>query len=156
MFLHVCVCPQGGGGLPRQVPPRTRYTPLGPGTPPRTRYTPQDQVPPRPGTHPRTRYTPRNQLHPPGSGTPPPDQVPPRDQVSPPPRDGYCCGRYASYWNAFLSCRYLLIYMRKGFKRIHSHRYPTSNCFQIDRDICVVFKIFSKVSSRKSPKEPNI
>ena len=20
----------------------------------------------------------------------------------PPPRDGYCCGRYASYWNAFL------------------------------------------------------
>ena len=19
-----------------------------------------------------------------------------------PPRDGYCCGRYASYWNAFL------------------------------------------------------
>ena len=22
----------------------------------------------------------------------------------PPPADGYCCGRYASYWNAFLLC----------------------------------------------------
>ena len=21
---------------------------------------------------------------------------------TPPPADGYCCGRYASYWNAFL------------------------------------------------------
>ena len=21
-----------------------------------------------------------------------------------PPADGYCCGQYASYWNAFLSC----------------------------------------------------
>ena len=24
--------------------------------------------------------------------------------VETPPRDGYCCGRYASYWNAFLYC----------------------------------------------------
>ena len=42
--------------------------------------------------------------HPPGPGTPP-DQAPRRDQVHPPPdagRDGYCYGRYASYWNAFL------------------------------------------------------
>ena len=23
-------------------------------------------------------------------------------QTTPPPADGYCCGRYASYWNAFL------------------------------------------------------
>ena len=22
------------------------------------------------------------------------------------PPDGYCCGRYASYWNAFLYCKY--------------------------------------------------
>ena len=26
----------------------------------------------------------------------------PLDQATPPPADGYCCGRYASYWNAFL------------------------------------------------------
>ena len=30
----------------------------------------------------------------------PPEQTP-RDQT-PPTADGYCCGRYASYWNAFL------------------------------------------------------
>ena len=47
-----------------------------------------------PGTPPGTRYTPWNQVH-------PPDHVHPPDQV-PPPRYGYCCGRYASYWNAFL------------------------------------------------------
>ena len=29
------------------------------------------------------------------------DTTPP-DQVPPPKADGYCCGRYASYWNAFL------------------------------------------------------
>ena len=47
--------------------------------------------------------------HPPEPGTAPPDQAPPWDQApSPGPsttprsRDGYCCGRYASYWNAFL------------------------------------------------------
>ena len=26
----------------------------------------------------------------------------PREQTTPPPADGYCCGRYASYWNTFL------------------------------------------------------
>ena len=24
------------------------------------------------------------------------------------PRDGYCCGRYASYWNAFLLFQFLI------------------------------------------------
>ena len=37
--------------------------------------------------------------------TPHPDQTPPRPDTfpdqTPPPRDGYCIGRYASYWNAF-------------------------------------------------------
>ena len=27
-----------------------------------------------------------------------------RTTALPPPHDDYCCGRYASYWNAFLSC----------------------------------------------------
>ena len=40
------------------------------------------------------------------------DQAPPWDQALPrgpgtPPADGYCCGRYASYWNAFLFTRFL-------------------------------------------------
>ena len=78
-------------------PPGTRYTPLGPGTPPSTRYTPRADTPLGPGTHPQdqvhppgTRYTPWDQVHPLGPGTPPL------------PRYGHCCGRYASYWNAFL------------------------------------------------------
>ena len=31
----------------------------------------------------------------------PPKQTPPSREQTPPPADGYCCGRYASYWNAF-------------------------------------------------------
>ena len=30
--------------------------------------------------------------------------MPPATHAPPPPADGYCCGRYASYWNAFLFC----------------------------------------------------
>ena len=56
MFLHVCVCPQGG--VPGQVPPQRPGAP----PPPGTRYTIRDQVHP-----PGTRYTPS--LRP---GTPPP------------------------------------------------------------------------------------
>ena len=42
--------------------------------------------------------------HPPGADTPR-TRHPPRADTPPgpaPPADGYCCGRYASYWNAFL------------------------------------------------------
>ena len=55
-----------------------------------TRYTP-----PGPGAPPWTRCTPWDQVHPPGPGTP--------------PRYGHCCGRYASYWNAFLYILYFTI-----------------------------------------------
>ena len=115
--------PPGPGTLPGtrytprdQVPPQD---PLDQIHPPRTRYTPQDQVhpldqvPPRPGTSqtrytPGTRYTPQDQVHPPdqvnppGPGTPPSTRYPPGPGTPPPPRYGFCCGRYASYWNAFL------------------------------------------------------
>ena len=54
---------------------------------------PREQVPPR-------------SRHPPGAGKPPREQAPPRSRHPPreqtPPADGYCCGRHASYWNAFL------------------------------------------------------
>ena len=41
--------------------------------------------------------------HPPSPGQTPPGQTPPwADPPSPPEGDGYCSGRYASYWNAFL------------------------------------------------------
>ena len=61
MFLHLCVCPQGGGSASVHA----GYHP-----------TSQEQAPPRAGTLPGNRH---------------------------PQADGYCCGRYASYWNAFLS-----------------------------------------------------
>ena len=74
-------------------------TPPGTGTPNQTRSPPGTRYTPRAGTLPGTRCTSRDQVHPPGPGT--------RRQVQPPPtpprpRYGHCCGRYASYWNAFL------------------------------------------------------
>ena len=91
MFLQVCVILFKGVGVPDQVhPPRTRYTPPGPGTPPQaryipqTRYTPWDQVHPQdqvhpPGTPPWSRYTPQTRYTPGTRYTPqtrytPPDQ----------------------------------------------------------------------------------
>ena len=40
--------------------------------------------------------------HPPGTRHPPQTRHPPWDQAPLRSRDGYCCGQYASYWNAFL------------------------------------------------------
>ena len=34
----------------------------------------------------------------------------------PPPADGYCCGRYASYWNAFLFKKFNGLFTRNGGK----------------------------------------
>ena len=38
----------------------------------------------------------------PHSGGSAPGGMPCGDPLPPSPGDGYCCGRYASYWNAFL------------------------------------------------------
>ena len=80
MFLHVSVI-LSTGGLPqcmlRYHPPRS--------SPPRCRHPPQEQTPPE-------------------ADTPPSRQPPPSRH---PYQDGYCCGRYASYWNAFLCNRNL-------------------------------------------------
>ena len=35
-------------------------------------------------------------------------------QTPPPPADGYCCGRYASYWNAFLLLILFLLLLLPG------------------------------------------
>ena len=67
-----------------------------------------EQTPPGADTsqsrHPQSRHPP--QADPPGSRHPPREQTPPRSRHPPgadtPPRYGHCCGRYASYWNAFL------------------------------------------------------
>ena len=68
-------------------------------------------IPPPPEQTPQT--SPPETRHPPWEGAPPPEQAPlvansplwnspPPGAAPPPPADGYCCGRYASYWNAFL------------------------------------------------------
>ena len=81
MFLQVCVI-LFTGGVPDQVlPPRTRYTPPGPGTPPGPDTPPRDQV------------------HPPGARYTPPGTREIRSTR----------GRYASYWNAFLLSKMNLI-----------------------------------------------
>ena len=77
MFLHLSVCPQGGVCLSACWD--TNPPPPG-ADPPGSRHPLEQTLPPRADT-PQCR-------HPPGAGTP--------------PADGYCCGRYASYWNAFL------------------------------------------------------
>ena len=53
-------------------------------------------------------HPPRDQVHPPGPGAPPGTRCTPQGQVHP-PRYGHCCGRYASYWNAFLYILYFTI-----------------------------------------------
>ena len=93
---------------PGQVhPPGTRYTPWA-GTSPWDQLHPPTHPPPWSDTPPRTRYTPL------GPGTPPGQVHPPPQGPGTPPRTTYppcsACweiratsGRYASYWNAFLS-----------------------------------------------------
>ena len=77
MFLHVCVCPQGGW-YPSM---HCRWYPSMPCS-----RSPEGSAP---------------------KGVPAPGGCLPQEGVLLPgvwrtPRDGYCCGRYASYWNAFL------------------------------------------------------
>ena len=48
-------------------------------------------------------YHPREQS--PREQASPPEQAPTPQEQAPPPADSYCCGRYASYWNAFLSSK---------------------------------------------------
>ena len=107
--------PPGRAGTPLGpgTPPGRAGTPPRPGTPP-GRYTPLARYTPWVSYPPGTRYTPLGRYtlgpgipsgpgtHPPGPGTPPWTRYIPRNQVPPIPRDGYCRGRYAFYWNAFL------------------------------------------------------
>ena len=86
MFLQACACPQRGVCLsacwdtsPPRADPREQTSP---------EQTPPQADPPRANTL-QSRH--------------PPEQThTPRSRHTLPPRDGHCCGRYASYWNAFL------------------------------------------------------
>ena len=87
MFLHVSVSHSVHGGVYLSAcwdttPPRSRY-------PPRSRP-PKKQAPPQ-----KNRHTPTPQEQ-----TSQEAGTPPRSRHT--SQHGYCCGRYASYWNAFL------------------------------------------------------
>ena len=104
VFTPVCqsFCSQGGyvhAGI--HPPPRQAGTPLG------------RQVP-----------TDRQADTPPGRQNPPNRQAPPCTDTSPPlPADGYCCGQYASYWNAYLLiCMYASTVMSVMCKICHNDR----------------------------------
>ena len=91
------------------TPPRTRYTPLGPGTPPPGPGTP----PLGPGTPPWTRYTP-------WPGTPPGTRYTPRTREIRSTR-----GRYASYWNAFLFyCKLRFVLLVENRVGHFTHKHP--------------------------------
>ena len=109
IFLQVCVILSTGGVV--CIPLRSPGRPPGLHTPglctPWTTYppelrTPQTTYPPG-TTYPLGLRTPLDYV-PPGLGTPHPPELrtpSPRDYV--PPSVWSMCGRYASYWNAFLS-----------------------------------------------------
>ena len=102
-------------GIP--PPSRSRHPPTPPGE-----DTPQEQTLPGadtpPSRHPPRADTPWEQT--PTRADTPPEQTPPRadtppeqthtsqEQTPPPPRYGHCCGRFASYWNAFLYSKNIL------------------------------------------------
>ena len=116
VFTRVCHCIHRGS-LPQcmlgyhpqeQTPPRSRHPlpweqtpqeqtlPLGADTLPQEQ-TPLEQIPPG-ADPPLWEQTPLGADTPPGADTPW-EQNPPRSRH---PKDGYCWGQYASYWNAFL------------------------------------------------------
>ena len=108
MFLQASVCPQRGEGVSASVhggipnPPKSRHppgadTPLGADTP-RSGHTPQSRSPPEQTT--TWEQTPLSRH--------PLEQTPLGADTLPPPRNGHCCGRYASYWNAFLFVFFLI------------------------------------------------
>ena len=75
--------------------------------PPSRADTPPEQTPSW-SRHPRSRHPPPEQTPPRADN--PREQTPPQSR-HPPPRNSHCCGRYASYWNAFLLIYNFIIYI---------------------------------------------
>ena len=115
VFTCVCLSTRGGGHLPQCMlgyhHPQEQTPP--PWSRPPREQNPLEQTPPSPGAdNPSWEKTPPGADTPPRSRHHPPcEQTTPWDQSNPPRRDGHFCGRYASYWNAFLfnlsNCRNL-------------------------------------------------
>ena len=119
---HLSFCPQGGVWLTppwadtHKHTPHWAYTPLG-RHPSLGRHPPTRQT--HPDTHPRQIPAGR---HP--SGQTPQRQTPPWADT-PPRADGYCSGRYVSYWDEFFCCHISIF--KKYLLRINSRQH--SSCF---------------------------
>ena len=105
-FTGVCLSTGVGWGCLPQSMLGYHTPPPGPDTPPWTRHPP-----------PWSRHHPWDQT-PPWTDTPlEPDTIEQRPPPHPPTRYGHCCGRYASYWNAFLFNICLLYWYKVDFWR---------------------------------------
>ena len=58
------------------------------------------------------------------------------------PRDGYCCGRYASYWNAFLFSQYFCSKIKQVFTCFEPVFTITPNSSKKNKVFCAVNLIF--------------
>ena len=139
MFLHLSVSHSVHGGMgcladtTEQTPPgrhppgRHPHSPLGRHPP--GRHTPR-QTHPQADTSPPQVDTPQAPPLPSGQTplrqttpqtTPSPQQTPSRltapGQTPSPPADGYCSGRYVSYWNAFLCIHFYTITWTEKFTK---------------------------------------
>ena len=106
-------------GIPPNQTPRSRR-------PPRNRHPPRAGIPPEQTPY-RRQAPPWSRHPPPWADNPPKEALLPRAGTSPSrhplprPANGYCCGRYASYWNAFLYLTMKLYFNR--FPRIYFQIY---------------------------------
>ena len=101
IFTPVCHSVHGGVSHQGDPPGKEASSPEG-GTPPGRRHPPGRETPtPLAGRPPWEGGLPL-QGDPPGRRHPPAGRPPIGREMPPPPTDGYCFGRYASYWNAFL------------------------------------------------------
>ena len=78
-------------------------------------------------------YNPPQNRHPPMSRHPL-KSIPPTPQEQAPPLDGYCCGWYASYWNAFLFQKRTLSVGKVWFQRVtHVNNFyrPQHSCGKV-------------------------
>ena len=102
MFLLMSVCPQGVGVVSQHVgvwPGGSPGPHLGEGVP---RPTPEGVSRPTPRGSPGPHLGGSEGPHPGGSPCPHPGGYPSMHWGRHPLTDSYCCGQYASYWNAFL------------------------------------------------------
>ena len=117
VFTRVCLSTGRGGGIPACLA-GFQPTPTG-----EVEGSGQVGGGGSPGSHPRDKlrglaWGGSPGPHPGGSPGPHPGGCIPACTEADPPTDSYCCGQYASYWNAFLSSFFLFIFTAQLWDKI--------------------------------------